>query len=308
MLNLTNTTIYRYFDKKLSGFLEKPFDWQDSNDVGLDDFLFRTSLGYIAYYNSDSSDRLYKGMIDCFDDNGKAYRNPLKDEDTVSRDQVIMFLTAMKINVGMAEFKGYALGLKYRLSKRYTMTPGMWLWIRVLAKKQFYGLFALVFGIELLITVYWRKLVNWIWGIHSIDINDLLEDVGSKNASQILFEDYVKKVDKHLRWKLYKFIKIPYYSIHLSVWMIFVLPEGRIKRILQMVIRKAIPKQNLLLRLLTNQEVFTDELQNYKPMYRYAWSTEFNCSEWYSQLKGDDAKFNTIDEALLFRILIINQV
>lgn len=94
------------------------------------DNLWRTSLAYIAYDDSV----LLAGMLACTKWIGKNkvryYRSFENDDESVSRDQVTMFLVAMA--EGGKDVKKHVKATPWRLSKKYTLTPDMWLWMRAL--------------------------------------------------------------------------------------------------------------------------------------------------------------------------------
>jgi hypothetical protein len=116
----------------------------------------------------------------------------------------------------------------------------------------------------------------------------------------------MRRLDEHLHVKFLDMLRIPFYSIHLSAWMIYSMPEGFYKRILQRIIKISVPKYNLLLKLLNQQVVEIEELSAYKPMYRFGWSSEWNGTEWFEKLENEDAKYNIIDKDILFRLFNLN--
>jgi len=107
--------------------------WERSVDEG--DNLWRTSLAYIAYGNPE----LKEGMLECTEwvdsNHVQYYRSTYKNDTTVSRDQVTMFLAAMAIRG--EDVKPYIKATKWRLSKRYSLTLDMWLWMKALGGSKF---------------------------------------------------------------------------------------------------------------------------------------------------------------------------
>ena len=105
------------------------------------DNLWRTSLAYIAYQQPI----LLKGMLSCtrWEKKNKVryFRSVEQDDETVSRDQLTMFLVAFA--EGGGDVRKYVKATPWRISKKYTLTPDMWLWMRALggnkiAKSLFY--------------------------------------------------------------------------------------------------------------------------------------------------------------------------
>ncbi len=303
MLNLTRQDIYRYFDEKLKVFLEKPFAWGNQNDMGLDDALLRTSLAYIAYFDNEQSYKIVNGLLSCFSQNRnfiwKAWRSPNHKTDDVSRDQVIMALTALKLNGYPHLAKSIGCSLKYRLSKRYIMTPALWLWIRVIGKQRWIGLFTIIFGMELLIAGLWRKLINRLLGLNQLSQRELLAKCNdNQNVSQILYADFAERKDKSLYVKLLAAMRIPFYSLHLSAWMIYAMPDCFGKRLLQKIMSISVPKYNLLLKLLNQQKVPYIEIMRYQPMYNFRWSSEWDGTEWLQE--SNEPLLNAIDKDILY--------
>lgn len=99
------------------------------------DNLWRTSLAYIAYKNPV----LEEGMQRCLRWIGphhvQFYRSVEKENNDVSRDQIIMFLSALKYHDH--EIKKYVKATKWKISDKYRLTPDMWLWMRAAAGNRF---------------------------------------------------------------------------------------------------------------------------------------------------------------------------
>lgn len=105
------------------------------------DCLWRTSIAYIAY-----KDQAFKeGMINCTKwispKHVQYYRSVEQNDTDVSRDQVTMFLVAMALNG--EDVNKYIKATKWKLSKRFSLTIDMWLWMKALggsklAQKMFF--------------------------------------------------------------------------------------------------------------------------------------------------------------------------
>ena len=113
--------------------------WERTHDAG--DNLWRTSLAYIAYGHPALKD----GMLNCTrwinENHVQFYRSVEQTDENVSRDQITMFLIAMALRG--EDVKIYTKAIKWKLSKRYSLTVDMWLWMKALggskiAKSLFY--------------------------------------------------------------------------------------------------------------------------------------------------------------------------
>lgn len=98
------------------------------------DNLWRTSLAYVAYKNYT----LLQGMLACTKwitpDHVRYYRSTEQNDEDVSRDQITMFLVAMSLNGH--DVSKYIKSTKWKISKRYSLDPDMWLWMRALKGKK----------------------------------------------------------------------------------------------------------------------------------------------------------------------------
>jgi len=92
------------------------------------DNLWRTSLAYVAYNHP----ALKEGMIGCTKwinpNHVQFYRSVEQSKNDVSRDQITMFLAAMKFH--NQDVKKYAKAIKWKISDKYKLTPDMKLWIK----------------------------------------------------------------------------------------------------------------------------------------------------------------------------------
>lgn len=94
------------------------------------DNLWRTSIAFIAYKHPALKD----GMLSCTrwitPKHVQYYRSVEQDDEDVSRDQVTMFLVAMALEG--EDVKKYIKATKWKLSKRFSLTIDMWLWMKAL--------------------------------------------------------------------------------------------------------------------------------------------------------------------------------
>jgi len=108
--------------------------WERGHDSGGDN-LWRTSISYMAY----NDPAFLEGMLACTKwikkNHVQYYRTNYHNDTTVSRDQVTMFLVAMALSG--EDVKKYVKATKWKLSKKYSLTIDMWLWMRALGGSKF---------------------------------------------------------------------------------------------------------------------------------------------------------------------------
>jgi hypothetical protein len=316
MINLNKQNIYRFFDLNHKVFLETPREWMDQNDNGKKDSLFRTSLSYISYGKKNLygyPNIIQKGILSCFRkykliNKKKWYYQPMRYPlceygDDTSRDQVIMALVSLKINNDKEILKDISLNLPYKLSRRFSMTPELWLWIRVLTLNKYKWLFYLLFNISILISLIWGKFIDLLLGLNKkYTINELLRPTPEGNFSKTLFIKYKKKLKNNPMYRFLDSLRYPMYSVHLSSWMIYILQDNIYKKFSQWLLSFWITDENLLLMLLNNKNVDIKKIDNYHPMYNFIWSNRFDGTDWIEILEGDSSLYNTIDKDILYVI------
>jgi len=156
--------------------------------IGAGDNLWRTSLAYIAY----ADPVLKEGMLGCTKwispKHVQYYRSVNQDDNNVSRDQVTMFLASMAIRG--EDVKPYIKATKWKLSKRYSLTLDMWLWMKALGGNKFAKKIFYLTEVPIVkIYQFWDKLKIsknrfpsyalhlLAWQLYALD-----NDFGSKNA------------------------------------------------------------------------------------------------------------------------------
>lgn len=272
---------YYYFDEKSEMSLINNFkNWLTDNGEG--DALWRTGIAYITtseekykkgimraftkvftthYQDSNKSDKYYY-QATRFNDGSKFFK------DDVSRDQVILAWTSLFFNKDFDELAELVNNTKYRLSKRYLMTPTMWLWSRGLIGKTFLGILGqLALMFELSISVIWNKLLYSIIGVKHYT-QDELESMLEERGESIRFDCLSGEI-KQMLWKM----DFPGYGLHLAAWMNYTSKNTFLKKINNWLIKQDMHKGNLLLSLLIGKEVSFLEIEKFKPMEEWAWST-----------------------------------
>lgn len=332
MLNKTLQTIYRYFDPLKKQMFEKPEPWQDPNDIGYADALYRTSLAYIAYGDQD----LRTGVLRCFTSvlrnpncNNNYYCQasrcfPRIGEADVSRDQVILALAALKFNGDQVELNDIGLHLRYRLSNRYIMTPALWLWIRLICNKgEIYNtLFGIMELIELLPSVLWSKFIRKVLGYDKEYDNDWYlatdpttgmwykdidfvwkwrENMDANNSIKLFNYNQMMESKSFLR-RFFAKTTFPEYALHLTSWLVFFMKEGKLKRMLESIVSSTAEDQNYQLQLMMRRYVALNKIEEYKPKWGNRWSSRFDGTEWTYELQGDNAIYNVLDKDILLPI------
>jgi hypothetical protein len=292
--------------------------------------MLRTSLAYISY----GEKLLKEGILSCFTKipRGKSYYYqgarcyPRYGEEDMSRDQTILALSALKFNGDTAELREIGPKLRYRLSKRFIMTPALWLWIRLLCtdKKIYNTLFGIMEVIELLPSVLWNKMIrpilrynrefsmDWYMSIdpttglwHNWDGKGWVfdEKVDWANNGYKVYALNEKRLYDNKFLDLLDKAEFPEYASHLASWMIHFMHDGFLKRILKKLMLWNVEKENYLLRMLVGEKQPVGKLVDWKPTHWFRWSTRLNGTSYYDYLTGDDATYNTIDRDILLPVL-----
>ena len=325
---------YRFLRKNL--MLRRNDGWDTNGDSGKGDALLRTGEAYIAYGDK----RLKSGILSCFRKftmigrnkywyQGARYCSRYREDD-VSRDQTILALSAFKINCDKKELKEIGLHLPYRLSRRFTMTPTLWFWIRaIIYENKFYTYLYQIFQlIEFLPSVLWdkvlRKMMGWDkeysqeWYLGYSKMPFWFYNYGTKtwkwvsNTSDLnnglkLYYNHKRKMESSKFYRLMHKLEYPEFALHLTSWMIYTSNNTFIKSILQKLAIWLAEKDNLLVRLLMNDKnkVTMDEINKFRPVKGFRWSTRFNGNDYTEYLKGGDAISNTIGKDVLLSIYSI---
>ena len=262
---------YYYFDEESEMVLINNFQSWKKENHGEGDALWRNGIAYIT----SKEEKVKKGILRTFrkKENGKYQScrcNPCIGEDTVSRDQVLLAWISLYLNGDFTELKDLVENTPFRLSKKFLMTPTMWLWSRGLIGKKFYGKIAQLFlTIELFFGVYLNKLIKKLIGWKEYS-QDELEEMLKERGEDIRYECLNTKFKQFL-WK----IKFPGYGLHLAAWTNYT-GSDFMKKTNNKLIQKDMDSKNLLLKLLTNIEITEDEIKEYKPQEEWRWSQQMN--------------------------------
>lgn len=136
-------TTYNPDNKHTHVWIDDSFVARSGHEKGGDD-LGRTSLAYIAWGDPRMKDTIVKHFVFEGDKIVKIYRSIDKDgeygdvikgydAETMSRDHVILALSALKVMGDDEDCKRIAKALGWKVSERYSWDLGSWTWIKHLA-------------------------------------------------------------------------------------------------------------------------------------------------------------------------------
>lgn len=243
---------------------------------GIGDALWRTGWAYTAYGNK----KLKEGILSCFTDEedkkGKyiqAHRcYPRYRTDDVSRDQIISALCSLKLNGQDKEVKRLRKGLRWKISKKFTMTVDMWLWLMAISTPQPLSfIFSLIFTIiHFFITaplVLWNSLLNR-WA----KMKEISQEKYNENLKSGMKVTNTKDMEKPSKIRK---LKYPSYALHLFAWQLYSLPWNPLKWLLKLACRPSVHKSNYLMKMLFGAKVLFNDIEEYRPMCGLRWQVRF---------------------------------
>lgn len=247
------------------GWIDLDYDVNNELKPEKHNALIRTALAALAYKDED----LIEGVRNCFrkftqiNKKGYLYQacrcNPRLFEDDVSRDQVIMALSALFI-LDKPFAKEIASHLPYKLSRRFNQVPSMWFWVKWIADESKWNkfLFKSIFFIELVPAILISYIGKWL------------------NIQEIMY---------------------PSFGVHLSAWQLYIMKDESILKKMLLFYQKSMDNNNLLVRKLLGDKVEEEEILNYEPTCSYRWDTFLGTSKRYVRNLNDEEKVaNTIDK------------
>lgn len=302
-LNWEAIDTYYFVDQNNNMMLRQSHDW-NPNELGEGDSIGRTFISYFNY----GDERFLEGIEKCWvkkESNwfwkllGKkyyyqGYRYPTHYDEDLSRDHLTYTIISFKYSgyYSKDKLKEFIKHLRFRISKKFTFTIGLWLWSRAMYGSKicewlFYTIEIPIFKI----TKLWNKIIYKKAPFEEEDSQD--------NWIKIQNELKPKRIIK-LASLLY-----PIYALHNKSWQIYLMPDSKRKRKLQKICLDIVPKYNYVIKiLLGDKESFTKEdVWNYKSMTSSRWTGILN--PWIN-----DRDMNIIkDEKLLeFNVLDVDYV
>lgn len=267
------------------------------------DTLWRSGLAYIAYGDED----IKRGIINCFrpyiigeqrDASKYKYQASRASnrfgEDDVSRDQIIMALSALEFNGDIEEVKEIAGRLSFRVSRRFLMTPTMWFWVKYLATREhkWKRRFAMMLTIEHMINIPLTKFLRFL--------------AGATKPIPLPHDQHSKLPYKQgWRLKLYKLLGYPEYGLHFAAWQQYVVPfDGVLGKINKGLMRWQMEDSNLLLRHLVGDWIDVRDIQNVKPTNTFIWQRRSDvATAWIYELDEKKVEFNNLELDVLEAVL-----
>lgn len=312
---LNRKVLYWKFRQDDGLFYHKKYPWERS-DIHFKEFrgefdaLWRSGLGYITYGDPKTK----QGIINCFrpyiigeqrDHSKYKYQASRASnrfgEDDVSRDQVILALSALEFNGDIEEVKEITDRLPFRLSRRFLMTPTMWFWVKYLATREekWKKRFTTMQFIEHLIQIPLTKVLRWFSG--ATKPIPLPHDQHSKVPYK-----------KGWRYKLYKLIGYPEYGLHFAAWQQYVVKsDSLIANLNRSLMRWQMQNDNLLLRILLDDKknpVTESDIESIVPTNTFIWQRRNDIvTAWIYPLKPEEYQYNNL-EVDIIKTLLSNQV
>jgi hypothetical protein len=269
------------------------------------DDLEKAALAHIAYNNDETKWNLLKH----FDHKTcKLYRSiePIeKAKDNCSRDLLILFLTAVALTMSEKDLEYYAKNLsKWRISKRFNMTPSLWFWVRFLAtgNKRYADKFFWWFNLETKPAQWWTlKLCKW-YNVKQYDGDS----------------DYIPQKMSGVKKWLFATTNNSF-AFHLSCWQLYVLEkQGQLKPYINYYMRTYLLEMDisnyLCFDLLRTQSIRSSKVvksilnhrvNNYAPRNDFRWQRfPFNemCDKYLIKLQPEQMVANTLDKDILTAI------
>ena len=290
-------------------FYHSKYPWERS-DIHFKEFrgeydaLFRSGLAYIAYGDED----IKRGILKCFrpyiiGEDRKIEHTKYQasrasnrfGEDDVSRDQIILALSALEFNGDIEEVQELCNRLSFRVSKRFLMTPTMWFWVKYLGTREqkWKNAFAFMQTLEHLIQIPMTKFLRWITG-------------ATKQISLPHNKHSKLPYKEGKRLKLYTTIGYPEYGLHFAAWQYYVVPfEGLLGKLNRRLMRWQMEDNNLLLRiLLRGREVDINEFESIEPTNTFIWQRRLDIAiAWIYKLKPEQVEYNNLEVDIISTLM-----
>ena len=242
--------------------------WSDRDG----DALWRTAIGYICYAEFS----LWVGMNDCFvpyKGYDQALRFPYDQhtepelyawaKDTVSRDQVCMAIAASRW--GHTNIMELEPNLRWRLSKKHSMTLDMWLWVN----KHYKSWLALII-LQFLFIVPWNKLWRPIY-----------RKAGTGWAGKLIY---------------------PHYSLFITTFMLAIVPDQPLARLARKLIRQDVEDSNYVLRILLHDWPSLFDMLAYEAT-SFRWNRRLDEPSNVYEPVDRKLEYNNIDIDLLYAVI-----
>jgi len=121
-------------------------------------------------------------------------------------------------------------------------------------------------SIELIINVFWNKLIKLLIGYNEYTIPELSELLTERGES--IRDDVLTNKWKKFLWSM----NFPGYGLHLAAWVTYTSKDSIFKRINNKLIQIDMAKENYLLSKLTGLPVGETDIDRYEPHEEWIWS------------------------------------
>lgn len=290
-----NQTLYWKFNPADKMMYSAPYPWNGPHTEysGHGDALIRTSLAYIAYSDLE----LKQGILNCFrkftliDHPNKYWYQASRcsnryREDDVSRDQVILALSALTVNNDIAELKEITSHLPFKLSRRFNMSITMWTWTKYLRTNK----------------IFWSNLYHFLSILELAIAIPLTKFLRKKAKVDIHMEPgtFITDATKNSIWyRIYNKIQLPGYALHLKAWQYYTSnKKGIFAMINRSLLQSDIESDNYLMQILLGNAVDIagyKSISNWRPHLRL--NGDNNGTVWY--LDDSQVAYNQLDKDIL---------
>ena len=269
-LNFNTKQTWIYSDN-YDMLLEHNYDWDTYGNNDITDCVGLNAMAYLAYEDKRLLDAIKKCYAYKKDSKGEyiePFRHPsfINKKDYIndmSRDHVIYTIGIMNYAGENLFVKELSKKLRFKFNSKFSMTIDMWLWLKGISGN--YLAMILFYIIEIPLMIF------------SLTYNEILFKI-SKIGPELSQDDY-KQISQESKPKIQqKILKIyyPFYAFCFSVFMNFTTKNNLGKLILNKIYSLFIPKYNMYLKLLTNNEVSSNDVYSYKSMTGTRWTTILN--------------------------------
>ena len=308
------------------------------SDQGTGDALWRTSIAYIAY----GDPRLKTAILKCFRKftminreekywyQGSRYVDRYREDD-VSRDQVILALTALKFNDDEKELKELVDHLPKRLSRRFKMSFVLRYWMKAVSRNSrwytfwfhFFELMELVPSVMINKTLrplarrakqydstwymdhnprqpFWHE--DWSTGKRQWMWISNPQSLPWVNNGHKLTNNFKHDLETNKFRRFIDKILYPGYALHLTSWLVSLTNSTVMKQMLQKLICWEAEDNNLLIRMLMTRHPTQKQIDQYQPLEGFRWSSRMDGTSNFNYLTGDNAHYNTLDKDLLLKL------
>jgi hypothetical protein len=257
-----NPNNYNYVQKNMMVDHNYIWDTSEENSKENGDALWRTGWAYIAYGDKC----LRKGILSCFtneiDKKGKpyiqAYRYPNFKSENVSRDQIISALCGLKINNDIEDMKRIIKGLRWKISKKFQLTPDTWMWMQALKGSLFWSI--MFCFIDMIFVAPWSVLYDkflYKWtGLTQVSPEEKVGDIN---------------VEANKKQKFAMNVHYPMYARHLFAWQLYTTRNNPFKWICKKCLLIGLHESNFLMKLLAGKKIKLSDVYHYKPMTGFPW-------------------------------------